>query len=57
MKYTEYLGFAILLVPTATVLTAAMICLTAGTPAPASDGLYTAVLSAYWGVTASEDQP
>jgi hypothetical protein len=57
MKYTEYLGFAILLVPTAAVLTAAVISLTAETPAPASDAFYTAVLSSYWSVTASEDQP
>jgi hypothetical protein len=55
MKYTEYLGFAILLVPTAVVLAAAMICLTAERSAPASDGLYTAVLSAYWGVAASAE--
>jgi hypothetical protein len=57
MKFTEYLIFAILLVPTATVLTAAVICLTAETPAPASDTPYTTVLSAYSGVTALEDQP
>jgi hypothetical protein len=55
MKFTEYLTFAILLVPTATVLTAAVICLTAEAPAPASDTPYTTVLSAYWAVTASED--
>jgi hypothetical protein len=54
MKYTEYLGFAILLAPTAAVLTAGMICLTADRSAPSSDGLYNTVVSAYWGVTASE---
>ena len=57
MKFAEYLTFALLLVPTAAVFTAAVISLTAETPAPASDRLYTTVLSGYWSVTASEDQP
>jgi hypothetical protein len=57
MKFAEYLVFALLLVPTAAVFTAAVISLTAETPAPASDAFYTAVVSSYWSVTASEDQP
>ena len=57
MKFAEYLVFALLLVPTAAVFTAAVISLTAETPTPASDAFYTAVLSSYWSVTASEDQP
>jgi hypothetical protein len=57
MKFTEYLTFALLLVPTAAVLTAAVISLTGETPSPASDAFYTTVLSSYWSFTASEDQP
>ena len=49
MKFTEYLTFAILLIPTATVLTAAVICLTPETSAPATESTYTTVLSAHWG--------
>ena len=57
MKFTEYLVFAALLIPTAALLTAAVISLAADNAAPDAQLYSSSVVAAYWALSIPEEQP
>lgn len=57
MKFTEYLVFAALLIPTGVLLTAVVISLAADNAAPDAQLYNSSVVAAYWALSTPEGQP
>jgi hypothetical protein len=57
MKFTEYLVFAALMIPTAALLTAAVISLAADNAAPDAQLYNSSVVAAYWALSIPEEHP
>jgi len=57
MKFTEYVVFAALLIPTVALLTAAVVSFGADNAAPEAPLFNSSVVAAYWALSAQEEQP